>query len=73
MFLHFSVLFLTISEDVCVAAQEAAQCVVQLAMILFTLQGSADGLLGSLDHQHGGLYRSQAGLHQLGLGNVTSC
>lgn len=65
--------FLTISEDVCVAAQEAAQCVLQLAVILVSLQGSTDGLLRSLDHQHGGLYRSQTGVHQLGLGDVTSC
>lgn len=52
VFLHVCVLFLTISEDVCVAAQEAAQCVAQLAGPLFSLQGSANGLLGSLDHQH---------------------
>lgn len=67
-----SVIF-TISEDVYVAAQKAAQCLLQLAAIRFILQGSGDGLLGPLDHQHGGLDRRQTRLHQLGLGNVTPC
>lgn len=50
--LYVSILFLTISEDVYVAIQEAAQRLLQLAATLFSLQGSADGFLGSLDHQH---------------------
>lgn len=51
--------FLTVSEDVYVAAQEAAQRLLQLAAARVSLQGGANGLLGPLDHQHGGLYGSQ--------------
>lgn len=47
---HFSALFLTVSEDLYVAAQQAAQCVFQGAVTLGGLQGSTQSLLLSLNH-----------------------
>lgn len=63
----------TISEDVDVAAQQAAERVLQPAVILSRLQSRAQGVLRSLKHLHGGLHRRKAGLHELGLSNVTAC
>lgn len=67
------VLSLTISEDVYVAIQEAAQRLLHCAVTVFGQQGGADGFLGPLDDQHGCLDCTQAGVHELSLGNVTPC
>lgn len=57
-------MFLTVSEDVDVAAQQAAQRL---------RRRRPDGALRSLENQHGRFHCSQAGLHQLGLGDVAPC
>lgn len=65
--------FLTISQDVDVAAQKTNQCVLQLPGILISLQNSTKKVLRPLKDQHGGLHCSKARVHQLRLGNVTTC
>lgn len=63
----------TISEDVYIAIQEAAQRRLQRAVTVFGQQGGGDGFMSPLDDQHGRLDCTQAGVHELGLGNVSPC